>query len=239
MVKEFSKEAIDNLKYYVYKLIDPRDGKVFYIGKGKGNRVFSHINLSERYDSKDEEISDKISLIREIKNDGLDVIAVIHRHGINDEDTAYQVEAALIDEYNNLTNIQSGHSSNDYGPINVNQVESIYGLEKLKVDDIDKSDKLLLIKIREEYIKNNDNDIYQTVRYAWSLSKNRVNDIKMVAAVVNGVIKKVYRVDRWYYVPERDRYAFEGVEIDSKYLNKRIPDEYRKKGMASPTIYTF
>lgn len=239
MVKEFSNEAIDNLKYYVYKLIDPRDGKVFYIGKGKGNRVFSHINLSERYETKDEEISDKISLIREIKNDGLDVIAVIHRHGINDEDTAYQVEAALIDEYNNLTNIQSGHNSNDYGPINVNQVESIYGLEKLKVDDIDKSDKLLLIKIREEYIKNNDNDIYRTVRYAWSLSKNRVNDIKMVAAVVNGVIKKVYRVDRWYYVPERDRYAFEGVEIDSKYLNKRIPDEYRKKGMASPTIYTF
>ena len=161
MVKEFSKEAIDNLKYYVYKLIDPRDGKVFYIGKGKGNRVFSHINLSLRYESRDEEISDKISLIREIKNDGLDVITIIHRHGINDEDTAYQVEAALIDEYNNLTNIQGGHNSNDYGPINVNQVENIYGLEKLVIDDIDKSDKLLLIKIREEYIKNNDNDIYK------------------------------------------------------------------------------
>ena len=144
MVKEFSKEAIDNLKYYVYKLIDPRDGKVFYIGKGKGNRVFSHINLSLRYESRDEELSDKISLIREIKNDGLDVIAIIHRHGINDEDTAYQVEAALIDEYNNLTNIQGGHNSNDYGPINVNQVENIYGLEKLIIDDIDKSDKLLL-----------------------------------------------------------------------------------------------
>ena len=40
MVKEFSKEAIDNLKYYVYKLIDPRDGKVFYIGKGKNDRCF-------------------------------------------------------------------------------------------------------------------------------------------------------------------------------------------------------
>ena len=169
MVKEFSKEAIDNLKYYVYKLIDPRDGKVFYIGKGKGNRVFSHINLSLRYESRDEEISDKISLIREIKNDGLDVITIIHRHGINDEDTAYQVEAALIDEYNNLTNIQGGHNSNDYGPINVNQVENIYRLEKLVIDDIDKSDKLLLIKIREEYIKNNDNDILK-----WEESYNEL-----------------------------------------------------------------
>ncbi len=238
-MKEFSKEAIDNLKYYVYKLIDPRDGKVFYVGKGKGNRVFSHINLSTNYESKDKEISDKVALIREIRNEGLEIIAVIHRHGIEDEYTAYQVEAALIDEYNNLTNIQGGHNSNDYGPISVNQVENIYGLEKLNVNDFDKNDKLLLIKVREETIKNNDNDIYQAVRYAWSLSKNRVFDIKMVAAVVNGVIRKTYKVDRWYYVSERDRYAFDGTEINTPYLNKRIPDEYRKKGMASPTIYTF
>ena len=29
---EFSKEVIEELKYYVYKLIDPRNGKVFKVG---------------------------------------------------------------------------------------------------------------------------------------------------------------------------------------------------------------
>ena len=238
--REFSQEAIEDLKYYVYKLIDPRDGKVFYIGKGKGNRVFSHINLAEKYETKDEEKSNKIALIRDIQNDGLDVIAIIHRHGIENEKTAYEVEAALIDEYSGLTNQQLGHKSRDFGPLNVKQIEKKYGLEKLKVTDFDKNDKLLLIKIYEESIKNNDNDIYEAVRSSWALSKDRVYKVEMVAAVVNGVIKKVYKVNKWYQVKESGRFAFEGKEIiNSKYLNKRIPDEYRRRGMANPNIYTF
>lgn len=30
--------------YYVYELIDPRDNKVFYVGKGKHKRMYSHYN---------------------------------------------------------------------------------------------------------------------------------------------------------------------------------------------------
>ena len=35
---------IDQLQYYVYRLIDPRTGQTFYVGKGKGNRLYAHIN---------------------------------------------------------------------------------------------------------------------------------------------------------------------------------------------------
>ena len=39
----FSQETIDKLGHYVYRLIDPRNGNTFYVGVGKGNRVFDHV----------------------------------------------------------------------------------------------------------------------------------------------------------------------------------------------------
>src|SRR5262245_38936376 len=32
----------ERLQWYVYRLIDPRNGETFYVGKGKGNRIFQH-----------------------------------------------------------------------------------------------------------------------------------------------------------------------------------------------------
>lgn len=29
-------------QYYVYVLVDPRDGAIFYVGKGLGDRMFNH-----------------------------------------------------------------------------------------------------------------------------------------------------------------------------------------------------
>jgi len=33
----------EKLGYYVYLYVDPRDGKVFYIGKGKDERCLDHL----------------------------------------------------------------------------------------------------------------------------------------------------------------------------------------------------
>ena len=52
-INKFSEEVEKELKYYVYRLIDPRNGQTFYVGKGKNNRVFAHVNQALKdYDVK-------------------------------------------------------------------------------------------------------------------------------------------------------------------------------------------
>ena len=50
----------------------------------------------------------------------------------------------------------------------------------------------------------------------------------------------MYKVHDWYLVEDRKRYAFNGElaskEILDRFVNKRIPDKYVKKGMASPVL---
>ncbi len=48
--KNFSPEVCEKLQNYVYRLIDPRNGETFYIGKGTNNRVFDHINRQIEFD---------------------------------------------------------------------------------------------------------------------------------------------------------------------------------------------
>ena len=37
----------DMKTYYVYQLVDPRNNKPFYIGKGNGNRAYQHSKLKD------------------------------------------------------------------------------------------------------------------------------------------------------------------------------------------------
>ena len=110
--------------YYVYRLIDPRTYQTFYVGKGKGDRVFQHVKDAKSLISKDEdELSLKISLILDIIASGKQVIIVIHRRGLTNKE-ALEVEAALIDCYPGLTNVQRGHGY-DRGAITIEDLKNL------------------------------------------------------------------------------------------------------------------
>ncbi len=75
---EFPIEIFDTLGYYVYRLIDPRNNKTFYVGKGCKNRVFAHVNNELKFTENDDdnesiedEISAKMQTIRDIRNAGI------------------------------------------------------------------------------------------------------------------------------------------------------------------------
>jgi hypothetical protein len=101
----------ERLKTYVYRLIDPRNGETFYVGKGRGDRVFSHVRAEIDGDDLG---NNKLQRIRTIRLAGFEVAHVIHRHGMDDK-TAFEVEAALIDAYPGLTNVVGGTGSGDDG----------------------------------------------------------------------------------------------------------------------------
>lgn len=66
MINAFSQQAIESLAYYVYALVDPRDNRIFYIGKGKGNRVFQH--AKDALNDNDQSL--KLDIIRSILREG-------------------------------------------------------------------------------------------------------------------------------------------------------------------------
>ena len=92
--------------FYVYLLIDPRDGAVFYVGKGKGRRVYSHERDAKRFDAANPR---KTQRILAILADGVRVETLIVQEGLAEED-AFALERKLIAKHGKarLTNHSSG-----------------------------------------------------------------------------------------------------------------------------------
>lgn len=233
----------EKLEYYVYRLIDPRTGQTFYVGKGKGNRVFQHANAvdplkwekigGEKNDDSIDAIGAKIKTIREIKNEGLGVIAIIHRHGMSNEE-ALEVEAALIDAYPGLTNIQNGYGSADRGCMSVEQI--IRAAEAMEADFGNR--KLVIIKVRTSVILAA-GSVYEAVRASWKIDKTKAEGIP-VLAVENGIIRDVFNAN-WHLSGEGPRKEFDGEPIKEEWardlVGKRIPEKYRGKAEAYPIRY--
>ena len=243
----FPDGVTEQLKWYVYRLIDPRNGETFYVGKGVGDRVFSHAKGLLAGDER--EVSDpKLQRIREIIGAGLEVSHVIHRHGIGIEPTAYEVEAALIDAYPGMTNKVRGHGSRDYGSRHVEEIIDEYAGEEFEVKE-----PLLLISIGVSYYQMG---TYDAVRYAWKISRGRVDRYNLVLANLRGMIVGAYRPTEWLPATSEnfseivrmegrteapDRWGFVGVEAEPRiqevYMRKRVPEKYRRKGSRSPVRY--
>lgn len=245
----FSSEVADKLDYYVYRLIDPRNGHTFYVGKGKGNRVFTHAKTRKQNNAEDDD--GKSELIKKIELDGLHVEHIIHRHGM-DAKTAFEVEAALIDAYPGTLNKVKGHGdSSGRGVRHAKQIIEHYEAPQIKFKH-----KVLMITIRRSVME--EENIYEAVRYAWKLNAKRAERADYVLAMKEGVVVGVFKPEKWLEVTKENkakyfrnhkgdlsgRWGFIGKTEVSKdikeiYLNKRLPDKMRKKGIANPVRYTY
>jgi hypothetical protein len=225
------------LKTYVYRLVDPRNGETFYVGKGKGNRVFAHARAEQALDG--DEWDNRLKRIHEIRSAGLEVGHVIHRHGL-DPQTALEVEAALIDAYPGLTTVMGGSGSSDYGVMHAKEIADRYSAEPAVFRH-----KALLICINKTAGVTS---LYEATRYAWKINVKRAKEAEIILATVQGLIKAAFVADQWLEANETNfpgrepvagRYGFIGRQVESPYVGKRVPDEYRKRGAAAPVKYTW
>jgi uncharacterized protein len=203
----------DQVGYYVYGLIDPRDGKPFYIGKGLGNRLFQHAN--EALTSRDRSTL-KLDRIREIKHQALEVQHVIYRHGLTEKE-AFEVEASLIDAYglgrdalSELTNVAGGHHGYR-GMMSVDDLIARYTLDEAVFDV-----PVLVLKLSKQFERQlSSEELYARTRGIWKIDPTKHRNANYAIPVSRGgVIREVYRIfGGSRSIPTRLKKARSGVKV--------------------------
>lgn len=235
----FSTSIIEKIAHYIYCLIDPRDGNIFYVGKGVGNRVFHHAQASLQ---ETEKPSDKIALIKEIHQSGQQPVYYILRHNIQTEKQAFEYEAMAIDllslvkpSQQPLTNIQGGTHSSEKGLMDLSELKRQYDAQELKT-----SEHIVLITINKEYEKlkkdiksgkipesDKKKEIYERTRKYWKIGSRR-EKAKYAVAVYRGWTLAVYEIERWISADNiiQGRWMFEGKPLsEDSDIYKEIVDK--------------
>ena len=244
------------LGYYVYICVDPRNGKPFYVGKGKNTRVLAHFA-----DEKHDRLKGKKTLLREVKdgkkrktinaiyNAGKIPQIVFLRHGLAQENLAFLVEAAAIDllkhfGVGDLTNIVSGKTGKDIGyglaktPRALREMLAELNPERVKVEH-----ESVLFNLNRDYTHGmSEKEIRAVTHCCWRIDRQRASKAKYAMAVHEGVVREVYRIkdNSWYAstnYPGRSGFCGEVAEnsIREKYVGKFVGKG--KKGAQTPFRY--
>lgn len=233
----FPNSVIERIGVYVYVLRDPRDGEVFYVGKGTGNRVFAHVGEAiERPNS-----TDKLDRIRAIHEAGGEVDYEIARHGM-DEEQAFAVESALIDwiGMEHLSNAVAGHHADRQGRMTIADIIATYRAEPVTIDV-----PCILITVNRLFSRNTDPErLYEITRGDWVIGTRR-EKARFVLAVFRGLVRAAYSISSWEPrtssdpgQKRRNRWRFSGTEAhDLRHLIGGDVTAYLGKASQNPIRY--
>ena len=242
MALKIPREVAYHLGFYVYAYVDPRTEKIFYVGKGQGERILSH--LTEQGESR------KHRVIAELARDGKEPRLEVLAHALADEETAFRVEAAVIDALglDDLTNLCRGWMSIQLGRLPLSELMVYYAAEPVAVDE-----PALLIRINQLYRHNMPaHDLYEATRGVWRLGERRLG-AKYALAVFEGVVREVFAIEGWhpagstpYWSRDQKELRMEGrseftgqsapESIRRKYVGRSVAS-YFKRGQQSPVVY--
>lgn len=201
----FDTATTDKLGNYVYVLCDPRDRKVFYVGKAGGreaqgnNRIFNHFGKArDALKNNTDDIDQKTRRIIEIWSADEQVNWYIVRYGLPDEETTLHVEAALIDllcasQNGPLLNLVRGHGASQHGMLTPDMARE-FGAKPVAPT---RNYPVVFIFPVQNAIASGE-DIYEATRKAWSVSKDlRSKQDAVAVGVANGIAKGVFKINSW------------------------------------------
>ena len=220
----------EKLGHYVYIYIDPRDESVFYVGKGQGNRAFSHL--------KDGKESAKVKRIKEIEAEKKNVRIEILVHGL-DEQTALKVEASVIDLLGSgaLTNVVRGYQSKNHGRMKLDQINGLYQAGQAEI-----AEPSMLIRINKLYRHTmSPAELYEATRGYWKVGAER-DKAQLAMAVYQGIIREVYEIEQWFPAmttfTNRDEEK-SGVEDRWEFVGRVANSKLRKKYLYRSVVHHF
>lgn len=241
-------DVAKKLRYYVYlyinPLVDPPNGSVFYVGKGKNGKVLTHLHAGAT--------KAMTKMLKAIRAQGEQPRIEILAHGLRKPDDAFKVETAAIDllGLKNLVNKVRGHGVK-YGRMPLRDVIAQYMLKKVNFG----TDPVILIRINKLYRYGmTDAELYDATRGVWHVSpkKGKAKQAKYALAVFEGVVKEVYEIKEWFPAgstfstrDQRDltapgRWEFVGKiaedkKVRSRYINRCVP--LPPQGARNPISY--
>jgi hypothetical protein len=107
-----------------------------------------------------------------------------------DEETAFEVEAALIDAYPEANNLMGGQASEDRGCMHAKQI-----IERYEAKEVVFRHSAILINVNKSAIERD--NIYEAVRYAWRLDPKKAQQAEVVLAVDRGLVIGVFIAEKW------------------------------------------
>jgi len=219
--------------YYVYVLGDPRDGAIFYVGKGTGDRLLSHGRSAALAGGP--RSSAKLQRIREIRAAGFEPTIDVVRHGLAEHE-AFLVEAALIDTIGGLTNLVAGHGTGA-GRAPIDELIARFGASPLAPSGLPPA---LLIRLATRWMPQQEElepgafrsgagwypgatltEIYDAARGWWKVSPKAAErrGAEHAVAGVNGVTRAIFTIDSWVGPRDDGRWAFIGTTLTSGTLH--------------------
>lgn len=204
---QFPSEVAEKLGYYVYAYLDPANHEIFYIGKGRDNRAFYHLN--------DLQENRKVERIKRIRGAGGEPQIEILVYDLTEAE-ALKIEAICIDliGFNTLTNLVTGHNSKWGGRRSVEEIIDSFSAEAVEIDE-----PAIGFFINKTYHYGmSAHELYEMTRGIWRVGERRERT-QIALAIYHGIIKEVYEIQAWSPAgkTEYQHRQFDDIDLNGLY----------------------